>query len=369
MLDQQRFQAAGTLRYHEAMSAGLRVIDGEMADPMLSLDGGVNRLFEAVAALSRNPADAAAEATVVSEARLLASAILHVDDRLLEIGAAASEIVSDRVLQVNESVQELAAINAAIRRASDTNGASPALLDRRDALLMQVAEAVGGDIGVSEDGQARVYLGGVPLVEKDLVGHLVWRAGDSPTLLAEYPSINGVPGQTLVPVTGSLGGDIRAQIELTTVRDRLISKLPAAFQGLLERVREAAGQGPGRPGEAVLAYLTGGAAGDTAQTSADLVRQLASLKPAEQRQQQGVFLNPWRSLVSAVGVEARSQRTSFEAAQAVDRRLDAEWQSRSAVNLDEEAANLMRYQQSYAASSRVIQVYGQMLDEVLGMLR
>ena len=40
-------------------------------------------------------------------------------------------------------------------------------------------------------------------------------------------------------------------------------------------------------------------------------------------------------------------------------------QSEAGVNLDEEAANLLRYQQAYQAASKVIQTASQMFDALL----
>ena len=37
----------------------------------------------------------------------------------------------------------------------------------------------------------------------------------------------------------------------------------------------------------------------------------------------------------------------------------------SGVNLDEEAANLLKYQQAYQASSKVVQIAGSLFDSIL----
>ena len=42
-------------------------------------------------------------------------------------------------------------------------------------------------------------------------------------------------------------------------------------------------------------------------------------------------------------------------------------QSLSGVNLDEEAANLLRYQQAYQASAKVLAIAGKVFDEILSM--
>ncbi|MGM0639184.1 MAG: flagellar basal body rod C-terminal domain-containing protein, partial [Pseudomonadota bacterium] len=44
-------------------------------------------------------------------------------------------------------------------------------------------------------------------------------------------------------------------------------------------------------------------------------------------------------------------------------------QSESGVNLDEEAANLLRYQQFYAANARVIDTASTIFDTILGLRR
>ena len=53
---------------------------------------------------------------------------------------------------------------------------------------------------------------------------------------------------------------------------------------------------------------------------------------------------------------------------AVEARLDADFQSQSGVNLDEEAANLLRYQQQYAAASKFLQANATLLDNLLAIV-
>jgi len=52
----------------------------------------------------------------------------------------------------------------------------------------------------------------------------------------------------------------------------------------------------------------------------------------------------------------------------VETRLNADFQSQSGVNLDEEAANLMRYQQTYSAASKLLQVNANLLDLLLAAI-
>lgn len=60
---------------------------------------------------------------------------------------------------------------------------------------------------------------------------------------------------------------------------------------------------------------------------------------------------------------------SFESNEAVYLQAYNRVQSESGVNLDEEAANLMRYQQSYQASARIMTTAQQMFDSLLSSVR
>ena len=53
--------------------------------------------------------------------------------------------------------------------------------------------------------------------------------------------------------------------------------------------------------------------------------------------------------------------------QGLTEQLEAVQQSESGVNLDEEAANLIRYQQFYQANAKVIQTGSTIMDAILGL--
>lgn len=46
---------------------------------------------------------------------------------------------------------------------------------------------------------------------------------------------------------------------------------------------------------------------------------------------------------------------------------ESEYEAESGVNLDEEAANLMRYQQAYQAAAKMMQTASQLFDMLLQM--
>ncbi|MDR5866461.1 flagellar hook-associated protein FlgK [Halomonas koreensis] len=73
------------------------------------------------------------------------------------------------------------------------------------------------------------------------------------------------------------------------------------------------------------------------------------------------------SMVSDVGNRTNIAQVNLESQQGLSEQLRAVQQSESGVNLDEEAANLIRYQQYYQANAKVIEAGRTMLDTVLGL--
>jgi len=75
----------------------------------------------------------------------------------------------------------------------------------------------------------------------------------------------------------------------------------------------------------------------------------------------------YAGLVSDVGNRTNIVQVNLEARQGLTEQLKAVQQSESGVNLDEEAANLLRYQQFYAANARVIDTASTIFDTILGL--
>jgi flagellar hook-associated protein 1 FlgK len=74
-------------------------------------------------------------------------------------------------------------------------------------------------------------------------------------------------------------------------------------------------------------------------------------------------------LVSGVGAAAHSAQTTARASAGVLDQVQAAWQSVSGVNLDEEAANLLRFQQAYQAAAQVIAAADDLFQTLLAAVR
>lgn len=81
------------------------------------------------------------------------------------------------------------------------------------------------------------------------------------------------------------------------------------------------------------------------------------------------FNQSYATMVGTIGERTRQARTSEEANAAILEQTTLWYESLSGVSLDEEAANLVRFQQSYAAASKIISTSQTVFDTLLQAVR
>lgn len=81
------------------------------------------------------------------------------------------------------------------------------------------------------------------------------------------------------------------------------------------------------------------------------------------------FQGAYGQLVSDVGNKTREVRVTRDAQQKLLEQAQAAREAQSGVNLDEEAANLLKYQQAYQAAARIMDVGNRLFDELLSIAR
>jgi flagellar hook-associated protein 1 FlgK len=77
------------------------------------------------------------------------------------------------------------------------------------------------------------------------------------------------------------------------------------------------------------------------------------------------FQSAYGIIVSDVGTKTHSAEVDLLAQQTLSEQAKAERESYSGVNLDEEAADLLKFQQAYQASARVISIADEMFNTLI----
>ena len=77
----------------------------------------------------------------------------------------------------------------------------------------------------------------------------------------------------------------------------------------------------------------------------------------------------YSQLIAQVGTAGASANTALSAQQSILDQATAAQQSVAGVNLDEEAANLLRFQQAYSASAQVITTANSIFQSLLSAVQ
>ena len=210
-----------------------------------SLTTAFDQFFSSAKQLAANPSSASSRQDFLSNAGYLAARVNAVASELQEISADNNAEVEYRINQLNGFSSQLAVVNEEL---ADFSGANvpPALLDKRDLVLMKISGLAKIDVTISEKGLASVSLaspnGSVALVSntesKTLSVSPV--TGEKNMQQIKYIGGAGVSADLTTVTGGSIGGLLSAK---SSIIDPLVSKLNSMTQTLATRLNEQHAQG------------------------------------------------------------------------------------------------------------------------------
>jgi flagellar hook-associated protein 1 len=339
--------------------AWLEAAERDLNDDASGVGQAATRMFNIVDQLASSPDSTPLRKMFLQSIDDVATAVR---DSAGSLAATADRLESDASLQVdqlNTDLRALHEVNGGLLRARKDSTNQASLLDERDKLLDQIAERVAVDIDLDEHGRASVRMSGPSsseLVTPEAVSAFsLSKAADGKI------SIMLDPGGVVSPQSGILGGIMLASDHLAAQRISL-DRLALKFSTEINSSHQAGIDGNGNPGNALLSI------GDGAESLFARPLGAESIAAADASSRNGNLLSfntlrgkdgieaGWDSLVSANATSVASARAQNSAASS---RLDGAVAAReavSAVDLDHEAAELLRFQQAYEASARVIQV-------------
>ena len=99
------------------------------------------------------------------------------------------------------------------------------------------------------------------------------------------------------------------------------------------------------------------------------IHQMILLQQDELKSEgKGDFQEIFSQLVASVGANVQSSEISLKAAESIYDSANAALSELSGVNLDDEAAQLIQYQQAYQASARVLQSARELFDTLISVI-
>jgi flagellar hook-associated protein 1 len=352
-----------------------------------ALDGNdiaarITEFFNSNDALTAEPASSALRSNFLASAE-------NIGNSFKATGTAFDQIDSDIDAQATQTAQTLTSLGQSLIRINDGLGrtrpgttASAQLLDQRDQILDEMSAI--SDIKVTSDnvGRTTVMLGsgaGVPFVGISSVNAVSYKrdaAGD-----VSFSVQNGAGWTQLDPTGGAMAGFIEGAQKTNAARAS-VEAIATAFTTKINDQHKLGYDLNGAPGVALftvgaratdvsvassVTYDKVAAAGEdaanpgTSRGSRDATNlaAFAALRSTEQ------FETKLTGIVTSNAAQLKQRNTVADAQTAIRAGAETALSTATGVNIDEEAIDLMRFQQAYQASSRAIQVARDTLQTIL----
>jgi flagellar hook-associated protein 1 FlgK len=385
----------GALSQLTGRQATLAGIEGSFQEPGdTGLQSQLSDLWSAWHDVATHPGDPAARTQLLSTTATMADGIRATYSSLDAQWTAGQEQLGTTVEAVNATARNVAELNQAILTASQSGIQSNELIDKRDVLVMNLAQLTGAQARTESNGSVDVLLGGIALVRGSSSAALSVTGArtmdDFRTGVAGPATVTWSTPTGAVGAIAEVGGETGARVEaLGTTLPDYADKLDAVVANLRDTVNAAHTTGSydlnGDPGQNMF---------DPAATAKNITslltdpRKVAASKEAPRLAADGVTLVPsldgsnaaalagigelatgpdatYRQLVVQLGAAAQTSTRRLEIQASVAGDIDAARESQAGVNIDEEMVNLLSFQRAYESAARVISTVDATLDTLI----
>ncbi len=330
--------------------------------------------FNSAKAVAADPASLAPRAAMLEAASSIASSFAATGTALDGAMEDLDKSAEAAATQLNSLARSLGRVNAGLGRQQEGTSGQAALLDERDRLLEQMSAITDISVMTDTSGRAVVRVGGVAgpvLVQGENTGAITYQRSDE-GLVAYTLHFQG-EGSPVFPGGGVLAGFAEGAERIAGALDEVRKLATASAEGI--NTVQAAGEDldgtAGAPMFAVgdpaykLSLVLDDPRGIAAAAPGKGIRDNGNLAGLEALRGSGRFEDTIASVTSANAAALSARKSVAEAQTAMRDSAVAERAAATGVNVDEEAVDLIRFQQAYQASSRVIQIARDTLNSIL----
>lgn len=383
--NQQLWRATTEQNYYGASQQYLTSLEALMGGEGSSISIGLDQFFAAISEASATPGSIALRQQILSEARNLAQRFNGLNSNIDAQISALQEQRTAMATEINGLTENIALLNKKIVETESVKGDSTALRDHRESLIGQLSQFAKLRINEVADGSLSVALAnGQPLVAGPTAGQLKV----SQTASGEQEVGLAFAGTTF-PLRqdgfgGAFGGLYGVEYASLRPNQQALHDMASELTQMVNDVLAGGFDLTGASGQPLFVY---DANSTTAMLSTNPLtpEQLALSSAAGESGNNEVLLellglknqtitlggsqvtlnDAYAGLLGQVASDSRQNQADLKSATTVTQQAKAQRDSVSAVNLDEEAVNLMTYQQAYQANMKVISTANQLFDDML----
>lgn len=374
---QQETQTQGQLN---ALVSALSQTQTNFTSTTGDIGTAISNFFDSVNQLSTSPSDLSLRQNVLTAAGNVASAFNTAANNLSSQRTSLDQSVGQTVQQINQLTSQIAQLNTQISNVQNTGEDAGTFIDQRTQLIDQLSSLIDVSTIPTDNTLTLTTASGTPLVVGQTSFQLTTQLDSSGTqhIFSQGSDI------TSTIVSGQLGGILEARDQQIPAFQTQLDTLASGFANSVNQVQTAGYDLNGNAGSNLFTPPPSGSGAaaslsvaitDPALIAASSDGTSGSNGNAEAMyalRNQGIISGQsptdyYSGIVFNVGSAVSNANASQSASNLVLQQLNDQRSSVSGVSLDEEAANMMRYQQAYAASAQVISSINTMMEDIINM--
>ena len=414
--------------YSETLVQYTSTIDSVIADKSAGLSSAITEFFNVLGNYAADPSNKALAAAITGSANVVSQRMTGITTLVGQLKSDTATGLNDTVRQINTYLPALADVNQRIIKSNSPGNSAPSadLLDERDRILTSLQKLVGGQSLINADGTGTQLVAGLPLVERGISNKVSVNA-DGKSIAVEFNLANANGSQVMQTIQSVEGGQAGALLKMANdFIPKMEQRLNTTALALVKVANEAGQTSSSAPTSvAIFGFKVGSntyssldsadptgliPALDYEADMANLYNSLGqpnsalvgakliaanfvaiaprdplsyysydnstkvytplitSAKANSAELKSSLLGNVLADLVTDVGVQIATWKNSKKADDVVLSNLKEQREQLSGVNLDEEAANLLKYQQLYSASTKILQTGNQMFNTLLAIM-
>ncbi len=384
-IDQETSQQSSLNSYVDSMNQ-VQALFNETQGTGLQTD--LSNFFNSFQSLATDPTSSSLRQSVLIAGQNLANGFSQTSNNLATIQQGLDQSVLQNVQQVNQLTAQVANLNQQIAMVSNSGDNPGSLEDQRDEDLTNLSNLIDTAVIYSNNGTVTVTTtNGALLVSGDQSDALTTQINSATGMHDVYAQGTDI---TSTISGGQLQGLISARDDSVPSTQSSLDNLAASLIAAVNKQQTSGYDLNGAQGLDFFTPFTPTTAGSNAGAAATMTvaltnpdevaassdgtsgdnsnaTALANLQNAQiiSGQTAGDY---YSNLIDQVGNEVSNSTSEQEAVGLVLQQLTNQQQSVSGVSLDEEATNLITYQQAYEAAARVISTVDELNEATIDMI-
>jgi flagellar hook-associated protein 1 FlgK len=342
--------------------------------------GALNSFFNSFSQLAVNPNDAVSRASVIAQAGQIAQAFNQNAIGIQQVSANADSQTRDDVAQINQFAGQIAALNSQYS-ANSASGTDAGLDAQMHAALENLSQVANFTLVKTNDGGYNVYLGGQTALVLGQNQYAIQADFSAPQTAIRDAQGNDISGQI---TQGGLGALLQ---EKNTILPGYLTQLNTLAQAFADQVNQGLSNGvdqSGAPGTNLFTYNQPGDAAASLAVTSITPDQIAAASPASPGGNGNAiamaqlattplingfsFTQYYGNLGGQVGRDLNSAQQNQTQYQDTVAQAQQQRSAVSGVDLNEEAAKLLQFQQAYQAVGKLVTVLDTLTQSVIDII-